>query len=37
MLGLYKSKQLVGENEIDYHQSAQNYRNYEYCLFKRIL
>ena len=33
MLGLHEFKQPAGENEIDYHLSAQNYRNCETCLF----
>ena len=31
-------EQLVGENEIDYHLSAQNYiYYYEFCLFDHII
>ena len=36
MLGLYELKQLLDENEVDYHLTAQNYRNCEYCLFKHM-
>ena len=37
MLGLYELKQLLEENEVDYHLTAQNYRNCEYCLFKHLI
>ena len=32
ILGLYKFKQLAGENVNDYHLNAQTNRNCEYCL-----
>ena len=34
MLGLNKYKQLIGENETDYHLNATNYRFCRYCIFK---
>ena len=37
MQGLYEFKQLVDKNEVDYHPTAQNYRNCEYCLLKHII
>ena len=37
MLVLYVFKELVGENEIDYHLSAQNYTYCEYCRFEHII
>ena len=30
-------KKVMGENKIDCHPSALNYRNCEHCLFKHIL
>ena len=37
MLGLHESKCFVGENEINYHQSAQKYIYCKYRLFKHII
>ena len=37
MLGLYEFKFLLGENETDYHQSAQKYTYCKYRLIKHTI
>ena len=37
MIGLSDFKQLVVENETDYHLSAQNYKACQYCRFNQYM